>query len=114
MKKLSAVFACALACAGLLAAAATASNPSLGFAEDATKYANDGGAGLFAEMNKLGTNTNRVAVFWDASNPAAVYDQAFLDRMVPVAKKYNIQVVFAIYPLRATMAPVTPDAVTAF
>jgi hypothetical protein len=34
--------------------------------------------------------------------------------MIPVAKKHGIQVVFAIYPLRATMAPVTPDAVASF
>ena len=114
MKKLAAVLACALACAGLGVAAATASNPSIGFAEDATKYASDGGASLFTEMNKLGTNTNRVAVFWDAANPASIYDQAFLDRMIPIAKLHNIQVVFAIYPLRATMAPTTPDAVNAF
>jgi hypothetical protein len=114
MSKVSAVFACAFACAGLLVAAASASNPSVGFAEDATKYASDGGASLFAEMNKLGTTTNRVAVFWDASNPAAISDQVFLDRMIPVAQKYNVQVVFAIYPLKATMAPVTPEAVTSF
>jgi hypothetical protein len=114
MKNLSAVLACALAGAGIATAAATAANPSIGFAEDATKYASDGGDSLFTEMNKLGANTNRVAVFWDASNPQTIYDQAFLDRMIPVAQKHGIQVVFAIYPLRATMAPLTPDAVASF
>jgi len=114
MRNLTAVLACALAGAGLATAAATAANPSIGFAEDGTKYASDGGDSLFAEMNKLGANTNRVAVFWDASNPEAIYDQAFLDRMIPVAQRHGIQVVFAIYPLQAKMAPVTPAAIEAF
>ena len=103
-----------LACAGVGVGLAVAANPSIGFAEDATKYAADGGESLFTEMNKLGTNTNRVAVFWDATNPAAISDQEFLDRMIPVAKKHDVQVIFAIYPLRATMAPVTPAAVESF
>jgi hypothetical protein len=114
MKKFLALAACALACAALGAAAALAGNPSIGFAEDMTKYAPDGGDALFQEMNNLGTNTNRVAVFWDAGNPGAIFDQSFLDRMIPVAQKHNIQVVFAIYPLKATMAPTTPDAVSSF
>ena len=46
--------------------AATAANPQIGFAEDQTKYSADGGIALFNEMNKLGTTTNRVAVFYNA------------------------------------------------
>ena len=57
------MLACLIACAGLSAAAASAGNPAIGFAEDATKYAEDGGNVLFTEMNKLGTTSNRVAVF---------------------------------------------------
>ena len=65
-------------------------------------------------MDKLGTTTNRVAVFWNADAPTTIQDQAFLDRMMPVAERHNIQVVFAVYPLKATMAPTTPSAVNAF
>jgi hypothetical protein len=109
----------ALALMTSVASAAPAASPSVngmnfGFAEDATKYADDGGDKLFTEMNKLQTTTNRVAVFWNADAPTVIQDQAFLDRMVPTAKKHNIQVVFAIYPLKATMAPTTPDAVESF
>src|ERR1700704_5930222 len=85
-----------------------AAGPQIGFAEDATKYADDGGAKLFDEMNKLKTTTNRVAVFWNADAPSTIQDQAFLDRMIPVAKAHHIQIVFAIYPLKATQAPTTP------
>jgi hypothetical protein len=107
--------AIALACVATLAFAGTAAaGPNIGFADDATKYANDGGERLFTEMNKLGTTTNRVAVFWDNTQPTTIIDQAFLDRMIPVAKKHNIQIVFAIYPRKAGMAPTTPPAVNLF
>ena len=106
--------ALALACR----AAAAAAGPQIGFAEDATKYADDGGDALFDEMNKLLTTTNRVAVFWNADQPTAIQDQAFLDRMIPVAKAHDIQVVFAVYPMqgdawrRPTRRPPTPSATT--
>jgi hypothetical protein len=107
-----AVAACAIALA--LVGVAGAANPQIGFAEDATKYANDGGNALFTEMNKLGTTTNRVAVFYNADAPTTIQDQAFLDRMMPVAQAHRIQVVFAIYPLKPTMAPTNPAAADAF
>ncbi|HXR10763.1 MAG TPA: hypothetical protein VN770_00575 [Gaiellaceae bacterium] len=105
------------ACVGVLVlawAGAAAAGPNIGFADDATKYADDGGNRLFTEMNKLGTTTNRVAVFWDSGAPTTIQDQAFLDRMIPVAKRHNIQIVFAIYPEKASMSPVTADAVQQF
>jgi hypothetical protein len=93
---------------------AASAGPRIGFAEDATKFADDGGNKLFTEMDKLGTTTNRVAVFWNADAPTTIQDQSFLDRMIPVAQKHNIQVVFAVYPLKATMAPTSPSAVEQF
>jgi len=95
-------------------AGTAAAGPQIGFAEDATKYADDGGARLFDEMDKLLTTTNRVAVFWNADQPAAIQDQAFLDRMIPVAQAHHVQVVFAVYPMRATMAPTNPAAADTF
>jgi hypothetical protein len=112
--KIVTALACALALSGLAAAAAGAGSPAIGFAEDATKYSSDGGQALFTELNKLGTTSNRVAVFWDATQPATIQDKAFLDRMLPVAQAHNVQVVFAVYPKRALMAPTTPDAASAF
>lgn len=111
MKKilLLAIFALTLGVTGAASAA-----PHIGFAEDATKYASDGGASLFGEMNTIGATSNRVAVFWNASQPTTIQDQAFLDRMIPQAASHRIQIVFAIYPQRATMAPVTSGAVNQF
>jgi len=96
----------------LVITGAAAAGPQIGFAEDATKFADDGGARLFDEMNTLSTTTNRVAVFWDGSK--TIVDQAFLDRMVPVAKAKHIQVVFAIYPQKATLAPTSQSAADSF
>ena len=98
----------------LATAGAAAAGPRIGFADDATKFAADGGQALFTEMDKLGSTTNRVAVFWNADAPTTIQDQAFLDRMIPVAQRHNIQVVFAVYPLKAAMAPVTQSAADQF
>lgn len=100
--------ALALICTGVASAA------TIGFSEDQTKYADDGGQSLFTEMNKLGPTMNRVTVLWDASNPTVIQDQAFLDRFVPVAKKNNIEVVFAIYPSKPSQAPTTQAAADSF
>ena len=102
---------------GVLALAITgaaAAGPQIGFAEDATKYADDGGDSLFTEMNTLQTTTNRVVVFWNADAPTTIQDEDFLDRMLPVAQAHDIQVVFAIYPLKPTQAPTNPAAADSF
>ena len=98
----------------LVITGAAAAAPQIGFAEDATKYADDGGAGLFTEMDTLQTTTNRVAVFWNADAPATIQDEAFLDRMLPVAQAHHTQIVFAIYPLKPTQAPTNPMAADSF
>ena len=98
----------------LVIAGAAAAGPQIGFAEDATKYSDDGGARLFDEMNTLQTTTNRVAVFWNADAPTTIQDQSFLDRMIPVAMAHHIQIVFAVYPLKATQAPTTQAAADSF
>ena len=104
--------ACLLVCLAFAGSAAAA--PKIGFAEDATKYAPDGGASLFDEMNKLGTTTNRMAVFWDSSQPTTIQDEAFLERSVPVAIAHGIQVVFAVYPRKPTMVTATPNGAQLF
>ncbi len=108
MKKLAAVLAAA--CASLALAGAASSAPAYGVAEDATKYAPDGGAALFAQMGSYGLTSNRMAVFWDPSQPTdTIYEKSFLDRAVPEAAKAGVQVVFAVYPLHPTDVTSTPN-----
>jgi hypothetical protein len=73
---------------------------SLGFGagEDATKYADDGGAALFQRMRDLGMTENRVTVFWNANQPSTLQEAGFLDRMIPVASRLKIKIVFSVQP----------------
>jgi len=93
--------------AGLSVAAARAHDSaittgiSFGVAEDATKYADDGGASLFRAMADLGMTENRVTVYWDETQPATIQEQPFLDRMVPTAVASGIRLVFAVQAKRA-------------
>ena len=90
--------------AGIAVASAAPPVPSkvrFGVAEDATKYAEDGGSSLFLTMRDLGMTENRVTVFWDESTPTKILEQDFLDRMIPIAQLNAIRVVFAVQPLHA-------------
>jgi hypothetical protein len=111
MTRISAVFACA--CAALVLAGA-ASSTTFGVADDAGKYADDGGAGFFTMLTDLGMTENRIAVFWDPARPTTIVDQAFLDRSIPQAMARGVEVIFAIYPLKARALVDTPDGVELF
>src|SRR5436305_15101701 len=105
MRRISAVLA--FACAALVLTGA-ASSTTFGVADDAGKYAEDGGAGFFTMLTQLGMTENRMAAFWDPSQPGTIVDQAFLDRAVPQAPRRGIDVVLAIYPLKARDLVDTP------
>jgi hypothetical protein len=100
--------ALAFACATLgLAGAATAA-PVVGAAEDATKYAADGGAALFATMKSYGLTSNRISVYYNFNQPTTIQEQPFLSRVVDASQKAGVQLVFAIYA-----DPRVPGGVTA-
>jgi hypothetical protein len=111
MRRISAVLACAYAA---LALAGGASSTIFGVADDAGKYAEDGGAGFFTMLTDLGMTENRIAVFWDPANPTTIVDQAFLDRSIPEAMRRGIDVMFAIYPLKARGLVDTPNGIQLF
>jgi hypothetical protein len=112
--------ACACICTALALSGAAAAGGPVGVAEDATKYADDGGASLFTTMRSLGLTSNRVSVFWDWQHPDTIEDQPFLDRMVPQAEAQGVQVVFALYAVgpngsgAAYTIGRSPDAFCAF
>jgi hypothetical protein len=100
-----------LACfvaAGIFATSAVAA-PRVGFADDATKYSDDGGAQLFDKLKTVGAAENRVAVYWDPANPTTIQEKGFLDRFVPVAKAKGVHVVFSVYPRTASVWNVDTD-----
>jgi hypothetical protein len=104
-------------CACLLSAlvfASAASSTVYGVADDAGKYADDGGASFFSTLNDLGMTENRVTVTWDPANPTRITDQAFLDRSIPKAVAHGIDIVFAIYPAKARGLVDTPNGIQLF
>jgi hypothetical protein len=97
-----------------LALAGAASSTTFGVADDAGKYAEDGGAGFFTMLTQLGMTENRMAVFWDPSQPNTIVDQAFFDRAIPQAQRRGIDVMFSIYPLKARALVDTPNGIQLF
>ena len=88
----------ALAC---VFASESQAGPRFGVAEDAGKYADDGGAAVFETLNDLGMTDNRMWIFWDDRRPLAFVEKPFLDRALPTAERHRIRVVFSVSPLRA-------------
>ena len=86
------------ACAGALIAPLAEATSRFGVAEDATKYAEDGGASLYPKLIALGMDTNRMTVHWDPTDPTTVQEQGFLDRAVPAARKAGVRVILDVYP----------------
>src|ERR671935_252799 len=111
MRTVTAAFGCLL-CA--LAFAGAAAGAVFGVADDAGKYADDGGNSFFATLNDLGMTENRVTVLWDPASPTTITDQAFLDRSVPKAVRHGVDLVFAIYPAKARALVDTPNGLQLF
>jgi hypothetical protein len=98
-----------LVVAALAAALPAAAAPGFGAADDAPKYAPDGGAWLYGRLRTLGMTQSRFTVRWDPSQPATIQDKAFLDRSLPVAQRNGIRVVLDVYPAGAYALAPDPD-----
>ena len=104
--------ACVVALLALFLAGPAAAVPRFGVAEDAPKYADDGGAALFADFHRVGLTVDRVTVRWDETQPTTIQEKPFLDRMVPQAVKAGIQLVFQVFPLHPRAFQADTDART--
>ena len=94
----------ALALAGFVAAAegladtpAGAPRLQVGVADDAAKFAADGGAAQFARMASAGLTSLRVSVLFDPTHPETLADRAGIDRVAAAAADGGVQLVFALY-----------------
>jgi hypothetical protein len=75
-----------------------------GVADDAGKYADDGGGNFFGVLNELGATENRVTLLWDPTDGNqgfSIAERAFLDRALPIAKIRGVNVVLSVYPAKA-------------
>ena len=97
-----------------LSAASSAQAARFGFADDAGKYAEDGGAAYFSDLRAAGGTENRITVLWDPDKPLYLADEGFLDRSLPVATAKGIRVVFHVYALGPTAITARPGAAADF
>jgi hypothetical protein len=72
-----------------------------GVADETGKFAEDGGAAFFVQLNGLRLRENRFVVRWNPAAPTTIPDKTFLDRSVPVAEQHGIRIVFDVFPLGA-------------
>jgi hypothetical protein len=115
VKKL--IAALAFACATFAAAASAATTPTVpaiayGAADDAAKYASDGGAQFDSRLVGAGLSENRWTLAWDPMNPTAITELPFLERAAPVAQNAGVHVVLALYSKKASEHD--PDAFCAW
>jgi hypothetical protein len=87
------------ACAAAVTATSVQATPRFGVAEDATKYAEDGGISFYVRLRSLRMVENRIAVRWNPVEPTEILEQKFLDRAVPAADLFGIRVVFDVFPI---------------
>jgi hypothetical protein len=101
---------CAAACAVLLvtgsgsaarlgdsAVSATAPPIHYGVADDASKYADDGGAWFYGKLNDARLTENRWTLAFNPATPTAITELPFLQRAAPIAQAAHIHVVLALY-----------------
>ena len=112
LKTLTSLFA--FACAALALGSPATAQPRFGVAEDAGKYADDGGAAFFATLSDLGMTENRMWVWWDPARPDRIVEKPFLDRVIPVAQARGIKVKFSVSPLRPRGITASPLGETQF
>jgi hypothetical protein len=68
-----------------------------GVSDDASKFANDGGAWFFGEMQGANLSTNRWTLAWDSSAPTTITELPFLERAAPTAQAAGVHVLLALY-----------------
>ena len=64
-----------------------------GVADDASKFADDGGAWFYGEMKGANLTTNRWTLAWDSSVPTTIKELPFLERAAPKAQAAGIHVI---------------------
>ena len=95
LRRAMAVLAVLCALAGVLAMAATAAGPRYGVAEDATKFADDGGGPVYRDILEAGMTVNRWTAIWDPA--AETREFPFIDRAL-AAKPSRVEIVLSLYP----------------
>jgi hypothetical protein len=102
---------CALACALFMSAAGASAAPggaggiqgiAWGAADDASKFADDGGSAFYDQLKGANLTQNRWTVGFDASNPTAIKELPFLERAAPKAQAAGVRVILVLYSVKGS------------
>jgi len=102
----------ALCCAVLIPAAgvgaattpAAADPPAIawGAADDASKFADDGGTWFYDELGGASLTQNRWTVAFDPANPTAINELPFLERAAPKAQEAGVRIILVLFSLKGS------------
>jgi hypothetical protein len=67
-----------------------------GAADDASKYAEDGGAWFYEQLKGANLTQNRWTVAFDPSNPTAINELPFLERAAPKAQEAGVRIILVL------------------
>src|SRR5438094_5216452 len=73
-----------------------------GAADDASKFADDGGAWFYHELEGANLSQNRWTVAFDPSNPTAIKELPFLERAAPAAQAAGVRIILVLYSLKGS------------
>jgi hypothetical protein len=79
-----------------------------GVADDASKYADDGGDWFYGELKGASLTQNRWTLAFDPSNPTAIDELPFLERAAPKAQAAGVRILLSLYSKKGSVHdPVT-------
>src|SRR6476469_1309110 len=74
-----------------------------GAADDASKYADDGGSWFYGQLKGANLTQNRWTVAFDPSNPTAINELPFLERAAPKAQAAGVHILLSLYSLKGSV-----------
>jgi hypothetical protein len=73
-----------------------------GAADDASKFADDGGQWFYGQLAGAGLTQNRWTVAFDPSNPTAINELPFLERAAPAAQAAGVRIILVLFSLKGS------------
>jgi hypothetical protein len=76
---------------------------SWGVADDASKYADDGGSWFYGELAGASLTQNRWTLAFDPNNPTAIDELPFIERAAPKAQAAGVRILLSLYSLKGSV-----------
>ena len=73
-----------------------------GAADDASKFADDGGLWFYGQLTGASLTQNRWTVAFDPSNPTAINELPFLERAAPAAQAAGVRIILVLFSLKGS------------